>query len=156
MASTSNPQSYRRQFLRRHGWHEISERPNGYRTDIWLEHQKHGKAFLKYAFQIQQAVNKKAKAAQKGHPMTDLKARAEQSIADLRQFTALGSRTVGRTIELITDLLARVEELENGIPAERQRCIDILNAARSGAIYSDLRCIRSWIEDGSEAPKEND
>lgn len=31
---------------------------------------------------------------------------------------------------------------------ERQRCIDIINAARNGLIDSDLRAIRSRIESG--------
>ena len=34
------------------------------------------------------------------------------------------------------------------VAAERKRCADILNAARSGVIGGDLRCIRSWIESG--------
>lgn len=90
--------------------------------------------------------------------MTDLKARVialKREIARSKT-NAEGMDAALKLMDLLNDLLARIEELENGIPAERQRCVDILNAARSGAIDSDLRCIRAWIEDGSEAPKEND
>lgn len=84
--------------------------------------------------------------------MTDLKARAETIKEEMR----CGYRRTIEVFALFDDLLARIEELEKGVPAERQRCVDILNAARSGAIDSDLRCIRAWIHGGNEAPKEND
>jgi hypothetical protein len=39
------------------------------------------------------------------------------------------------------------------IKEERARCVAIVNAARSGEIDSDLRCVRSRIESGEPFPE---
>lgn len=44
-------------------------------------------------------------------------------------------------------------ELSKVEGVERSRCVRIINAARSGEVDSDLRCIRSWIEGGEEPPQ---
>jgi len=46
----------------------------------------------------------------------------------------------------------RIAALEVAVSKERERCIAIVNAARSCEIDSDLRCIRNWIESGDATP----
>lgn len=64
--------------------------------------------------------------------------------------------SIDAAICLIEKLEVRILQLELAFDGERQRCINIVTAARFDLIDCDLRSVRAWIESGDSPPEDKE